>query len=530
MNNFFVLYQLTSYLKEHCLNKTFQLSISPFKDVWTAFIGSDDQKCKLFFSTHPSETALLLEDYRPAKKSNVTTFFNQISGKKILNLYISEHDRFLYIDFPDNYMLQLQLFGNKPNIYLIQKNIIVESFKNPDQNRGNPAPVPRQPTTQIKIKKDGLSAKKTILKIEPKFPRHLISAVIRHYDLDEKNFDEISDIIESLTVAMMEKPEFRTLEDGNLCLIPESLLPLTNNQVFTDINSAIKHVYFHTSQERRLSKKIQQVKPSLQKQIEANESLITQLSEAEKGLERAKTYEQYGHILMANAHERTGFEDESIILPNYYDDNKPVKIPIKPKLNIAENAQHYYDKSSKAVRNVEESKRRLKESHTNLNKLNKLKESLEKVKKIYEFSDWYKNHIDELHELGVIHKSSTEYSTPYRKFNIDNYEVWIGKNAKSNDRLTSDAHKEDVWMHARGVSGSHLVVRMNNNKEMPPKNILLKAASLAAYHSKARGSDLVPVIITKRKYISKQKGSPPGSVRVDKEQVEMVHPQNVTKL
>lgn len=528
MNNFFVLYHLASYLKEQCLNKTFQFSISPFKDVWTSFIGSKGQKYKLSFSTHPSETSFFLDDFRPAKKSNVTTFFNQISGKKILDLYLSEYDRFIFIEFPDNYKLQLQLFGNKPNIYLIQKNLIVESFKNPDQNRGKVPPLPRQPTTHSKINNQGLSAKKTILKIEPKFPRHLIFAVIQQYDLELKNIDEISGVIERLTNAMKHSPEFRLLEDGNLCLIPESLLPATNSRVFTDVNSAIKYSYFHTSQERRLAKKIQSIKPFLEKQINSLESLIIQLRKADKGMERAQKYEQYGHILMANAHEISGFDDQSITLPNYYDDNKPVEIPLKPKLNLAENAQNYYERSKKTIRNVQESKRRLKEAVSDLDKLYTLKNSLGKVQKIYEFSDWQKNHLDELHQLGVISKSSNEYSTPYRKLTIDNYEVWIGKNAKSNDRLTTDAHKEDVWMHARGVSGSHLLVRMNNNKEMPPKNIILKAASLAAYHSKARGSDLVPVIITKRKYISKLKGSPPGAVRVDKEQVEMVHPQNIT--
>lgn len=529
MNNYFVLYHLTIFLKKYCLDSTFQFSISPFKDVWTAYIGSDDQKFKLLLSTHPSETVLLLEDYKPAKKSNVTSFFDQLSGKKILDMDISDHDRFIHIYLEGDYKLLLQLFGNKPNIYLIQKNKIIESFKNPDQNRGNTPPTPRQPTTDYKIKKEGLSAKKTILKIEPKFPRHLIHYVIDHFTLDEKNSSEITAVIGELTAAMIENPEFRILEDGNLCLIPESLLPLNSKKIFEDVNSAIKHLYYNTSQERRLTSKIQQIKPSLEKRIQALESLIDQLKEADKGLERAEKYEQYGHILMANAHESSEPNSESITLPNYYDDNKPVNIPIKPKMNIAENAQNYYDRSSKAIRNVEESKRRLRESKSDLRKLYTLQESFNKIQKIYEFSDWHKDHIDELHDLGVINKSSKEYSSPYRKLRIENYEVWVGKNAKSNDRLTSDAHKEDVWMHARGVSGSHLAIRMNNNKEMPPKHILLKAASVAAYHSKARGSDLVPVIITKRKYISKPKGSPPGSVRVDKEQVEMVHPLNLTK-
>ena len=529
MNNYFVLYHLTIVLKQYCIDSTFQFSISPFKDVWTAFIGSDHQLFKLFLSTHPRETALFLEDFKPAKKSNVTSFFDRLSDKKILDVNLSDHDRFIQITLEGDFTLLLQLFGNKPNIFLIQKNKIIESFKNPDQNEGKTAPVPRQPQPDIKIKKEGLSAKKTILKLEPKFPRHLLSHVIDQYRLEEKNSTHITGVVEKLTKAMLNSPEFRILEDGNLCLIPESLLPIRSRMNFEDVNSAIKHLYFHTSKERRLSSKIQQIKPSLEKRIQALESLITQLKDAEKGVERAEKYEQFGHILMANAHERAEPDADSVTLPNYYDENTPVKIPIKPKMNIAENAQNYYERASKAIRNDEESKRRLKESTSDLSKLKSLKESLGKIQKIYEFSDWHKEHLDELQELGVVNKSSKEYSSPYRKLKIDNYEVWVGKNAKSNDRLTSDAHKEDIWMHARGVSGSHLAIRMNNNKEMPPKHVLLKAASLAAYHSKARGSDLVPVIITKRKYISKPKGSPPGSVRVGQEQVEMVHPQNLTK-
>ena len=80
-------------------------------------------------------------------------------------------------------------------------------------------------------------------------------------------------------------------------------------------------------------------------------------------------------------------------------------------------------------------------------------------------------------------------------------------------------------MHARGVPGSHLVIRMGNEKKLPAKSVLLEAASYAAYNSKAKGMKLAPVIITKKKYVRKPKGSPPGAVLVDKEDVEMVTPK-----
>jgi len=74
-----------------------------------------------------------------------------------------------------------------------------------------------------------------------------------------------------------------------------------------------------------------------------------------------------------------------------------------------------------------------------------------------------------------------------------------------------------------------VVIRMNNNKEYPPRHVLLKTASVAAWNSKARGTKLAPVIVTKRKYVSNPKGAPAGTVRVHKEEVEMVEPKKLSE-
>jgi len=302
-------------------------------------------------------------------------------------------------------------------------------------------------------------------------------------------------------------------------------LPLENMETFESVNDAIRFAYYKTSRERRLSSRIQTFKPKLEETLNRNEATIEQLQNAEKGLERAEKYEEYGHLLMSHAHEKINQGTESITVQNFYDDNEPVEIPLKPKQSIAENAQRYYDKSAKAVRSVEESKNRLKKLKKETKSLKSIIRSFSEIEKIYEFDDWYKENEEELKRLGVLSKAKQVTSLPYKRTSIDGYEVWIGKNAKSNDRLTTDAHKEDVWLHARGVAGSHVVIRMNNQKEMPPKHVILKAASVAAWNSKAKGSKLAPVIVTKRKYVTKPKGSPTGAVRVQREEVEMVTPQ-----
>jgi predicted ribosome quality control (RQC) complex YloA/Tae2 family protein len=525
MNNFYALIYLTRELKNRCIGTEFHFSTSPHKNVWESYIGRDGSMSRLIFSSNPKEAVLFADHYRPAKRSNITKFFNELTGKKIITINLAENDRYITLEYDDQFELLFQVFGNKPNIFLIRDDKIIGSFKSPEEHIGKFPPKPRPASSPPAEFKEGLSPKKVITKTNPKFPRHLIPAVTEHYGLDQKSSDEVRDITLMLTEAMLNEAEFRVLKNGNLCLIPQHLLPVENLKTFDDINAAIRYVYYETSRERRLSARIQSVKPRIETAIRKTESAISQLEKADKGLERSETYEQFGHILMAHAHQEPEDHSGTITLTDFYNENKPVDIPIKPNKTIAENAQIYYEKSNKAIRNVEESRRRLTESKQKLKQLKKLKNSMDSIEKVYEFDEWFKTHENELDELGILSKSKKGDTAPYRKLTIDGFEVWLGKNARSNDHLTTDAHKEDVWMHARGVSGSHLVIRMNNHKEMPPKPVLLKAAALAAWNSKARGAGLAPVIVTKRKYVTKPKGAPAGTVRVQREDVEMVKPQ-----
>jgi len=526
MNNFYALIYLTEVLKNKCKGQTFQFSTSPHKDVWDCYLSGNGSRFRLKFSTNPEETALFVDSDRPPKKTNTTPFFEVLSGKSVREVSMAENDRFITIWFDEDYSLMFQIFGNSPNVFLIRDNVIIESFKSPDDFEGKTPPEPRKGSKpQTPNPED--SVKRIITKLDKKFPRHLISLVIDEFELNKKSIPEIKKVIESVIDSMLNRPQFRVLDNGNLCLVPKDLLPYPNLKVYDNVNDAIRHAYYKTSNERRLESRRQSIKPKIDRIINKYESTIEQLKHADKGLKRADKYEKYGHILMAHAHEKNEF-NESVTFPDLYNPDENVKIQLKPKLSLAENAQYYYEKANKSKRNVEESKRRLGEIKKKLKKLKKLQKSLNDIDRIYEFRDWYKENDDALLEAGVLKAETEKKTPPYRVLEIDGYTVWVGKNAKSNDQLTTDAHKEDVWMHARGVSGSHVVIRMDNHKEMPPKKTLLKAASVAAWNSKARGSGLAPVMITKRKYVVKPKGAPTGTVRVNREEVEMVKPQKMT--
>lgn len=115
---------------------------------------------------------------------------------------------------------------------------------------------------------------------------------------------------------------------------------------------------------------------------------------------------------------------------------------------------------------------------------------------------------------------------PYRSYRTSGgLEVRVGRSAAGNDRLTfGHSRPNDVWLHARSVAGSHVVLRWAHAEGAPPARDLGEAATLAAVHSKARGSSLVAIDWTRRKYVRKPRGAPPGRVVIQRAKTLFVEP------
>lgn len=129
--------------------------------------------------------------------------------------------------------------------------------------------------------------------------------------------------------------------------------------------------------------------------------------------------------------------------------------------------------------------------------------------------------------LGAPRSASPDApARPFRRYTIDGrWEVWIGRSRQENDDLTHRAsHPRDLWLHAQGVSGSHVIVRTNGRPDTVPRSVLEKAAALAALHSKARHSAYVPVIWTERRYVRKPRKAPPGTAVCLRDQNLFVEP------
>lgn len=104
-------------------------------------------------------------------------------------------------------------------------------------------------------------------------------------------------------------------------------------------------------------------------------------------------------------------------------------------------------------------------------------------------------------------KAKEQKSTP-KKYEINGFTVYVGKNNKQNDLLTKSANKEDMWFHTQKIHGSHVILKTEGKQV--DYDTILKCASLAAKNSKAKNSNNVPVDYTFVKYVRKPNGSKPG--------------------
>jgi len=129
--------------------------------------------------------------------------------------------------------------------------------------------------------------------------------------------------------------------------------------------------------------------------------------------------------------------------------------------------------------------------------------------------------------LGYMTDSEHEQLPPFRIFTVDGgFQVLAGKSSENNDLLTTRyAKPNDLWFHARGSSGSHVVLKMASGQGAPTKKAIYQAASIAAYYSKMKNASAVPVAMTEKKFVHKPRGVPAGTVTLDREKVIFAEPK-----
>ena len=276
--------------------------------------------------------------------------------------------------------------------------------------------------------------------------------------------------------------------------------------------------------ERRRRLLLRQVQKALKRLQRKTEAVRRDLSEAGQ----AEEMERKGNSLLAQVHVVPSGAEE-VELANVYDIERREKMRIRlnPRRTPVENASRYLKTARKYQKRLRLLPARLARGEEQIRVLQGFCETLKQQKEsdLERIERW-------LTENGMVRekraqgqRGKTEQAHPRRYRTSTGWSVWAGRNNQENDLLTHRlAAQNDLWFHAHGYSGSHVVLRREGRKEEPSAQTIEEAARVAAYWSKGKTAKRVPVVYTQAKYVSKPRGSAPGKAVLRREKTIMVKP------
>ena len=304
--------------------------------------------------------------------------------------------------------------------------------------------------------------------------------------------------------------------------------PNAASQAFNTMNDALAAYYDAITRKESIVSERGTLTQALTKQ----KNLLQRKTKAlQTDLERAEKSEEYriqGELILANLHAITRGQ-EQVELQNYYSPElEKLSIPLNPEQSPSENAQTYFKKYTKAKRGRSRIQQLISDLDADQETLelyvSKLAsaDTLAALQKLR--AEFIENGYLKAPQRG---KQKQEVSEgPFRRYTSTNgFQMYVGKNSQSNDLLLRQIAKpSDMWLHAKQIHGSHVIIRNPENRPDIPMPTLLQAAQLAAYYSKAHHASNVPVDYTWARYVVKRKGNVAGYVHYTREKTLYVEP------
>ncbi|GAB5601815.1 NFACT family protein [Thermus sp. FJN-A] len=237
-------------------------------------------------------------------------------------------------------------------------------------------------------------------------------------------------------------------------------------------------------------------KPLLEALERERKTLLARLADYHRALERLEEAEglrRKADLLLARLKE-VPKGAERVVLEGF--DGGPVEVSLDPTLSPQENAKKLYERARRLEALAERALELIPQTEAQVKALE------EEMARVQTAS------LEDLLRLSARPKEGKGKGPGLRYTSPSGFLVLVGRNAKENDLLTRAAHSEDLWFHAQGVPGSHVILKAEGKN--PPLEDLLFAARLAAYHSKARGEAQVPVDYTRKKHVWRPRKAAPG--------------------
>ena len=263
----------------------------------------------------------------------------------------------------------------------------------------------------------------------------------------------------------------------------------------------------------RLQRVVKKARERSQRKIKAQAAELATAEDAEK-------YRVMGEMLKVGLGKVPAGSQE-VSLPNYYDPQlRPITIPLDPSLSPQVNAEKLFHRYGRLKKGHKKIAKQLASSRAELYYLESVEQSLTDAS-LKELSE-IEAELTSTGYLSTRRKQEKVRPSQPHKFIFRDHEILVGRNNYQNDRLTLKlAKRDELWLHTKQIPGSHVIVRPGTEDE----EIILVAAQIAAYFSRARDGQNVPVDYTQVRHVHKPNGAKPGFVIYKQERTVFVDPK-----
>ncbi len=568
---------LTKELADRLINGRIDKIYQPEKDEITVNIRTIDENYKLVLSASSAHPRVHLTSVSKKNPQTAPLFCmllrKHIGGGKITAVEQTGFERIIKIsiesydelgDLTTKYLIA-EIMGRHSNIILTNNDMkIIDCIKHIDFTVSSvrellpalqyTAPPPQDKTDLIDIKETaeidfsapGQTADKAVLSavagISPLTAREII---YRAFSRTDVRCGELTDsgknkiLYETVQLA-------KTVQDNSFtpCIIINSadgklmdfsVTPIEQYegiaeiQHFSNINELLDTFYRTRDMHERMRQKSADLVKLLTNNIERVSKKLVILNKTLSNSKDKEKYKIYGDLLTANLYNIKQGQTE-IEVQNYYDGGT-VKIQLSPTLTPSQNAQRYYKKYNKSKTAEIEAAKQIENAK---NDLEYLESTLTAVETADSESDLNAIRAELIAEGYLSRKINPKRqkqaaAKPMHFVSSDGFDIYVGKSNSQNDYLTTKfANSSDLWFHTKNIHGSHTVIKLGIDKDVP-KSTITEAAEIAAYYSKARESSQVPVDFTAIKNVKKPNGAKPGMVIYDNYNTLYVTPKEQKK-
>lgn len=533
----FYTYHIIKELQQFLINGRISKIHHPFLDELVVTIRNNRQNYKLLINISSQHARVQLTDMAFTNPDTPTNFCmvlrKYIEGAKIVAIQQLGLDRIITIILENNnelgdtisYHLSIELMGKHSNVFLVEphNNIILECmkhipfFKNtyrtilpnaqyvlpPHQHKKNPM------SLDVNELANYINETQSLSNQFQGISKQTEQAIIQYQQNNKVSLHQaVYEFCKLPTVATINNTFF-------------SSVPIIDGTIFDTLSQSLDTYFEQQVKQERQNQLTHSIRQKLTSIITKNKNKIEHFLKALSESENSEEWRIKGELLMANSYAINRGITE-VTLDNFYDDNQPLTITLKPEKNAQQNAKDYFKKYQKIKQSVQYIRTQLDEATHEIDYLENILVQLDNAT-----NDIISEIKFELTQSGYIKQSMTSNSRKVTKSqplmfqSPDGTKILVGRNNYQNDTLTlKQAKKEYIWLHAKDIPGAHVIIE----SATPNQETLSLAANLAAYYSKFQLSSNVPVDYVAVKHVKKPSGAKPGLVIYDNQKTYFATP------